>query len=63
MEMGMDELLIKAETRGLPANWSAGMMGMMTMVRVLPENEFNEITALKKSAGEIGKEPRHGHRA
>jgi manganese oxidase len=48
MEMGMDELLQKPETHGLPKNWSAGMMGMMTMVRVLPEKEFNEIAEMKK---------------
>ena len=62
MEMSMDELLVKPETRGLPANWSAGMMGMMTMVRVLPENEFDEISAQKKTAaGDRNKEPQHGH--
>ena len=49
MEMGMDELLQKPETHNLPKNWSAGMMGMMTMVRVLPEKEFNEIAEMKKS--------------
>ena len=43
MEMGMDELVKKPETHGLPDNWSAGMMGMMTMVRVLPDKEFDEI--------------------
>jgi FtsP/CotA-like multicopper oxidase with cupredoxin domain len=45
MEMGMDEAVAKPETYGLPPNWSAGMMGMMTMVRVLPEKEFEEIQA------------------
>jgi manganese oxidase len=49
MEMGMDELLEKPENHGLPKNWSAGMMGMMTMVRVLPDKEFNEIVEMKKS--------------
>ena len=49
MEMGMDELLQKPETQGLPKNWSSGMMGMMTMVRVLPEKELNEIAEMKKS--------------
>jgi hypothetical protein len=64
MEMGMDELLVKPETHGLPANWSAGMMGMMTMVRVLPDKEFDEIAALRKSAaGDSDKEPRHEHRS
>jgi FtsP/CotA-like multicopper oxidase with cupredoxin domain len=43
MEMGMDGAVEKPETFGLPANWSAGMMGMMTMVRVLSEKEFAEM--------------------
>src|SRR5499433_1501054 len=45
MEMGMDEAVAKPETYGLPPNWSAGMMGMMTMVRVLPDKEYEEIQA------------------
>jgi FtsP/CotA-like multicopper oxidase with cupredoxin domain len=43
MEMGMDEAVDKPETYGLPKNWSAGMMGMMTMVRVLPDKDYDEI--------------------
>jgi FtsP/CotA-like multicopper oxidase with cupredoxin domain len=43
MEMGMDALVDRPETYGLPQNWSAGMMGMMTMMRVLPDREFDEI--------------------
>jgi FtsP/CotA-like multicopper oxidase with cupredoxin domain len=50
MEMGMDELVQKPETHGLPQNWSAGMMGMMTMVRVLPGKEFDAIRAMRKAA-------------
>jgi len=48
MEMAMDnaEGVSKPETHGLPANWSAGMMGMMTMVRVLPDQKFDEIQSL-----------------
>jgi FtsP/CotA-like multicopper oxidase with cupredoxin domain len=49
MEMGMDEVVEKPETYGLPKNWSAGMMGMMTMVRVLPEKEYDEILAKRKA--------------
>ena len=43
MEMPMDALVAKPETYGLPPNWSAGMMGMMSMVRVLPDNGYDEI--------------------
>lgn len=46
MEMGMDAAVAKPETHGLPPNWSAGMMGMMSMVRVLPDKEYDEIQAL-----------------
>ena len=60
MEMGMDELLKKPETHGLPDNWSAGMMGMMTMVRVLPDKEFDEIIAMKKSPTK-SEEHTHAH--
>jgi len=43
MEMGMDAAVEKPENAGLAANWSAGMMGMMSMVRVLPEARYEEI--------------------
>jgi manganese oxidase len=46
MEMAMDAAVERAETHGLPANWSAGMMGMMTMLRVLPDEQYNEIQSL-----------------
>jgi hypothetical protein len=60
MEMGMDALVDRPETYGLPKNWSAGMMGMMTMVRVLPDKEFDEIQEKIRSRGE--KEAAvHGH--
>ncbi|HKW56555.1 MAG TPA: copper oxidase [Candidatus Acidoferrum sp.] len=45
MEMGMDAAVAKPETAGLPANWSAGMMGMMTLIRVLPEKEYEDMMA------------------
>jgi manganese oxidase len=61
MEMGMDELVQKPETHGLPKNWSAGMMGMMTMVRVLPDKEFEEIAALKKSGTTPASAEEHHH--
>ena len=44
MDMGMDEAVAKPETNGLPRNWSAMMMGMMTLVRVLPANDYDRIT-------------------
>ncbi len=53
MEMGMDEVVEKPETYGLPKNWSAGMMGMMTMIRVLPDKEYDVIMARKKIANPL----------
>jgi manganese oxidase len=49
MEMGMDEVVAKPENHGLPPNWSAGMMGMMTLVRVLPDREYDQIIEMKNS--------------
>jgi hypothetical protein len=49
MEMGMDDAVAKPETYGLPPNWSAGMMGMMTMVRVLPDKDYDDLMARIKS--------------
>jgi FtsP/CotA-like multicopper oxidase with cupredoxin domain len=43
MEMGMDRAVAKPETAGLAPNWSAGMMGMMTTVRVLDDARYEEI--------------------
>jgi manganese oxidase len=48
MDMGMDDAVAKPETHGLPRNWSANMMGMMTLVRVLPDDKFDEIMDLKR---------------
>jgi manganese oxidase len=41
MDMGMDEAIAKPENNGLPRNWSAMMMGMMTLVRVLPAELYD----------------------
>ena len=66
MWMPMDELYDKPETNGLRAGWSAAMMGMMTMVRVLTPAQFDEIERLKKEPRKIkiaapaGHEHMHG---
>jgi hypothetical protein len=43
MDMGMDEAVAKPENNGLPRNWSAMMMGMMTLVRVLPPDLYERV--------------------
>jgi hypothetical protein len=53
----MDEVVVKPETHGLPKNWSAAMMGMMTLIRVLPDKEYDEIMAMKAGAPA----PKHEH--
>ena len=48
MDMGMDKAVAKPETFGLAKNWSANMMGMMTLVRVLPPEKYDQIMTLKQ---------------
>ena len=63
MDMGMDDAVAKPETHGLPRNWSANMMGMMTLVRVLPDEKFDEIMDMKRR-GVVDKPaspPEHHH--
>jgi FtsP/CotA-like multicopper oxidase with cupredoxin domain len=60
MEMGMDDAVEKPETHGLPKNWSAGMMGMMTLVRVLPDKAYDEMMQRIKSAG-TAEQKEHSH--
>jgi len=42
--MAMDEMVDKPENYGLPRGWSGFMQGMMTFVRVLPPDQYEEIT-------------------
>ena len=48
MDMGMDEAktVAKPENTGLAPNWSAMMMGMMNLVRVLPSDRYDQIMEL-----------------
>jgi len=45
--MAMDKEVDKPETYGLPAGWSAFLGGMMTLVRVLPPDQYDKIMELK----------------
>jgi FtsP/CotA-like multicopper oxidase with cupredoxin domain len=47
MFMTMDDEVAKPETHGLRRSWTGGMMGMMTLLRVLREEKYGEIMALK----------------
>jgi len=65
MEMGMDKAVgvDKPENDGLPFNWSAGMMGMMTLVRVLPDEKYNQILEKRTSGAHStpASGPHEGH--
>jgi len=53
--MNMDAQVAKPENDGLPAGWSEFMQGMMTLVRVLPAEQYEHIQQLK--AGQMPKKP------
>ena len=54
MDMGMDEAktVAKPENTGLAPNWSAMMMGMMNLIRVLPSDRYDQIAELIRK-GEV----------
>jgi hypothetical protein len=55
MFMVMDDMVAKPETYGLRPGWTGGMMGMMTLVRVLTPELFDKIQDLKaKQMGKAG---------
>jgi len=46
MWIPMDEAVVKPETYGLAPDWSGAVMGMMTLVRVLPPDLYNKVASL-----------------
>lgn len=46
MWMPMDESVVKPETYGLAKDWSGAVMGMMTLVRVLPPDIYEKVRSL-----------------
>ena len=60
MWMPMDEIAgDKPENYGLRKGWSGAMMGMMTLVRVLPAEKFDEIMAMVQKKATPS--PAHAH--
>jgi manganese oxidase len=47
-QMAMDKMVEKPETIGLPAGWSGFMGGMMTLIRVMPSDQYDRYLDLKK---------------
>jgi FtsP/CotA-like multicopper oxidase with cupredoxin domain len=52
--MNMDKLVEKPENLGLRPNWSRFMQGMMTFVRVLPPEQYDQVVAAMKQANRPG---------
>jgi manganese oxidase len=48
--MNMDGMVDKPENYGLPAGWTEYMQGMMTFVRVLPADKYDEVMRLVAEA-------------
>jgi len=46
--MAMDQMVDKPETVGLRPGWSGFMAGMMTFVRVLPQDKYDQIMELRR---------------
>lgn len=46
--MAMDEMFDRPETFGLRPGWSGFMQGMMTLLRVLPPEQYEHILELRK---------------
>lgn len=49
--MAMDAMVEKPENNGLRPGWSGFMQGMMTLVRVLPPDQYDHILELRAKQG------------
>lgn len=55
MDMSMDEAARRSpEFMELPPNWSAGMQGMMTLLRVMPPDKYQRYLLAKEKAQNSG---------
>jgi manganese oxidase len=61
MMMEMDEAVEKPETYGLAKGWSAGMMGMMSLVRVLEPGLYRQVKKLQEQERDKSETPAHKH--
>ncbi len=52
--MNMDKLVEKPENLGLRTSWSRFMQGMMTFVRVLPPEQYDQVVSAMKQANREG---------
>jgi hypothetical protein len=63
MFMAMDAMVAKPETYGLRPGWSGGVMGMMTLVRVLPPDLYDQVMSRIKARDEQSRGTAPGGRA
>ncbi|MCI0614933.1 multicopper oxidase domain-containing protein, partial [bacterium] len=61
MMMEMDEAVEKPETYGLAKGWTAGMMGMMSLVRVLEPGLYRQVKKLQAQGRTISEISTHKH--
>lgn len=52
--MNMEKLVDKPENLGLRPNWSRFMQGMMTLVRVLPPEQYDRVVSAMRGANRPG---------
>jgi FtsP/CotA-like multicopper oxidase with cupredoxin domain len=57
MFMPMDDAVAKPETYGMARNWTGATQGMMTIVRVLPPDKYDEIMRRVQAAREAPPKP------
>jgi hypothetical protein len=57
--MAMDEMVAKPQNAGLRPGWSGFMQGMMTLVRVLPPDEYDHVMELVRQGHTPGPTMRH----
>lgn len=48
--MNMERFVDKPENLGLRPNWSRFMQGMMTFIRVLPPEQYDQVVAAMRDA-------------
>lgn len=60
MLINMDKEVAKPEAHGLAPGWTSSMMGMMTLVRVLPPDKYEEVMAAVRE-GRKEAPPGHKH--
>ena len=62
MTMFMDKEVAKPETNGLAPGWSAGLQGMMSLIRVLPPDKYEEIMSAVKEGRVEQPRPQQEHK-